>query len=77
MPAPIYGRRSAIRRHQRCCDHGHESIARAALVLRDRETFLAHVLKARDCAAGVTDAEEREPLEQDLQALESAFRSST
>lgn len=52
--------------------YAHEAMARAALLLKDRERFQAHLNRARDCAAAVTEAEERQLLEQDLRLLESS-----
>ena len=49
----------------------HEAVARAALLANDRATFRAHLDKARACAAAVSDAEERQSLEQDLRSLET------
>lgn len=52
--------------------YAHEAMARAALLVNDRERFQAHLNRARDCAAAVTEAEERQPLDQDLRLLESS-----
>jgi hypothetical protein len=54
----------------------HEAVARAATVLDDRETMRHHLSEARRCAAEVTDAAEREDLEQDLRSLEALGASA-
>jgi hypothetical protein len=51
--------------------YAHEAIARAAIVLGDRELFVEHLKAARQCAAEVTDARERQWLDNDLKSLES------
>jgi hypothetical protein len=51
--------------------YAHEAVARAARALGDRALLVDHLNEARRCAAAVTDAEERRPLEQDLQTLET------
>jgi hypothetical protein len=50
--------------------YGHEAVARAAHVSGDRRLLSEHLHQARRCAAAVSDAEERELLERDLQSLE-------
>ncbi len=52
--------------------YAHEAVARAALVLNDRKLLSDHLTEAQRCAAAVTDAEERRPLEQDLRSLETS-----
>jgi hypothetical protein len=52
--------------------YAHEAIARAAMVLNDRELLVDHLDRARRCAAAVPEAEERRPLENDLRSLDVA-----
>jgi len=52
--------------------YAHEAIARAALVLKDYPLLADHLNEARRCAAEVTDAREREWLDQDVKWLETA-----
>jgi hypothetical protein len=52
----------------------HEAVARAAVVLNDRELLQNHLNEARRCAAEVSDPAERQDLEQDLRSLEAAGR---
>lgn len=52
--------------------YAHEAIARAARVLNDRKLLADHLAAARRCAAAVTEAEERQPLEEDLRSLETS-----
>ena len=49
--------------------YAHEALARAALVLKDRISFNAHLADARAFAAKVTDPDERKMLEDDLDGL--------
>jgi hypothetical protein len=49
--------------------YAHESLARAAAVLKDDAAFGAHLKEAWNCAAAVTDAEDRAVLEKDLGEL--------
>src|SRR5688500_4536337 len=49
--------------------YAHEAIARAAMVLDDRELLREHLGHARRCAAAVAEAEERRALEDDLRSL--------
>jgi hypothetical protein len=49
--------------------YAHEAIARAAKLARDDAAYQAHVLKARELSAAVTDSGEREALEKDLTEL--------
>jgi hypothetical protein len=52
--------------------YAHEAVARAALVLNDRTLLTNHLSAARRCAASVAEAEERQPLEQDLRSLDTS-----
>ena len=52
--------------------YSHEALARAALVLKDAAAFREHLDKAKQHAARVKEADERAPLEKDLQDLEAA-----
>jgi hypothetical protein len=49
--------------------YAHEALARAALVLNDRTLLAQHLNEARRLAAEVSDAHERDWLEQDLKSL--------
>jgi hypothetical protein len=52
--------------------YAHEAIARAALVLRDQQSFAEHLTQARTYANGMAIGEERAALEKDLTELSSS-----
>ena len=52
--------------------YAHEAVARAALALGNRDLLADHLKEAWRCAAQVTDAHERQWLENDLKSLDGA-----
>jgi hypothetical protein len=55
--------------------YSHEAIARAALVLGDKDKFSSHLAEVRKHAAVIVNVEEREQLDRDIAELESAMQS--